>query len=280
MEMDTMELARALLEPRRTDAHKGDFGRLLVIAGSPGMAGAAALCARGALRSGAGLVTVCIHEGLFPAIHALVPEATCMPRGGLDDAGGLSRFDAIALGPGLGDSPETAALAKRVLRAYGGKAILDADALNALAGDMDAFGAMGDRSVISPHSGEAARLLGLSLAEVEGDRPGAARRLAALSGGTAVLKGAGSLIAHRDGRLLVNESGNPGMATGGSGDVLTGIIASFAGQGLDPFGAAAAGVYVHGRAGDISAERRGEYGLMASDIAECAALAILGLTGR
>jgi NAD(P)H-hydrate epimerase len=278
--MNTFDVARALLKPRRADAHKGDFGRLLIIAGSPGMAGAAALCARGALRSGAGLATVCIHEGLFPAIHALVPEATCMPRGSLADGAALSRFDAVALGPGLGDSPETAALVKRALGAYGGVAVLDADALNALAGDAGAWGAMGGRAVITPHSGEAARLLGISVAEVEADRRGAALRLAALSGGTAVLKGAGSLVAHADGRLLVNASGNPGMATGGSGDVLTGIIASFAGQGLEAFEAAAAGVYVHGRAGDLAAERRGEYGLMASDIAEFTALAVLGLTGR
>ena len=269
--------ARALLKPRRADAHKGDFGRILIIAGSPGMAGAAALCARGAFRSGAGLVTVCVHEELFPVIHALVPEATCMARGEMRDGADLSRFDALAMGPGLGNNPETADLVRRVSEIYGGPAVLDADALNVIAGEAEAFAAFKGRVIITPHCGEAAKLLGISSDEVSFDRPGAARRLARLCGGVAVLKGAGSLTASPGGLLLINTSGNPGMATGGSGDVLTGIIASFAGQGFAPFEAAAAGVYVHGRAGDLSAERLGEYGVMASDIAQNTALAISGL---
>jgi NAD(P)H-hydrate epimerase len=270
---------RTTLKPRAADVHKGQCGRLLIVAGSLGMAGAAVLCARGAFRSGAGLVSVSVREELFPVIHGGVTEATCVGRdlAGLD----LSAFDAVAMGPGLGNTENTAGLVRFVLKSYGGTLVLDADALNVIAGDAILTGMLRARaqrpcgaSIITPHPGEAARLLGQGSPALRGGRAEIARALAELTGAVSVLKGARTLTAVPDGPLCVNETGNPGMATGGSGDVLTGVIAALAGQGLRAPDAALAGVYLHGLAGDIAAERVGEYGLMASDIAEAMGSAI------
>jgi NAD(P)H-hydrate epimerase len=169
-----------------------------------------------------------------------------------------------------------------VLKRYGGPLVLDADALNVIAGDSILTGMLRFRAqqsgcgaaIVTPHPGEAARLLGSGSSGLRGERAESARALVELTGAICVLKGANTLIASPEGVLYVNETGNPGMATGGSGDVLTGVIAALAGQGLHALDAALAGVYLHGLAGDIAAERTGEYGLMASDIAEAAALAI------
>jgi NAD(P)H-hydrate epimerase len=269
-----------LLAPRAADAHKGRFGRLLIVAGSPGMAGAAVLCARGAFRSGAGLVSVSIPEELFPVIHGGVPEATCVGRdfANLD----LSAFSAVAMGPGLGNTENTAGLVRFVIKSYNGPLVLDADALNVIAGDAILTGMLnaraqkpgGGAAIITPHTGEAARLLRSGLQNRFSEREEVARSLVTLTGAIGVLKGANTLIASPEGALHVNNTGNPGMATGGSGDVLTGIIAALAGQGLGALSAALVGVYLHGLAGDIAAKRRGEYGLMASDIAEAVAAAI------
>ncbi|MDR2356405.1 MAG: NAD(P)H-hydrate dehydratase [Clostridiales Family XIII bacterium] len=267
------------IKPRAADIHKGQCGRLLIVAGSHGMAGAAVLCARGAFRSGAGLVSVSVLEELFPVIHGGVPEATCVGRdlASLD----LSAFSAVAMGPGLGNTENTAGLVRFVLKSYGGTLVLDADALNVIAGDSILTGMLRARArrpcgaaIITPHPGEAARLLGFGSSDRLRDRTESARELAALTGAICVLKGARSLIALPEGDLRINETGNPGMATGGSGDVLTGAITALAGQGLRAEDAALAGVYLHGLAGDIAAARIGEYGLTASDIAEALALAI------
>jgi NAD(P)H-hydrate epimerase len=273
------DFIRATLKPRDADIHKGRCGRLLIVAGSPGMTGAAVLCARGAFRSGAGLVCVSVREELFPVVHGGVAEATCVGRDltGLE----LSAFDAVAMGPGLGDTENTAGLVRFVLKSYGGTLVLDADALNAIAGDGILTGMLRARAqrprgaaIITPHPGEAARLLGHGSSAPRGEREDVARALAELTGAVSVLKGARTLTAAPGGALYVNETGNPGMATGGSGDVLTGVIAALAGQGLGALDAALAGVYLHGLAGDIAAERVGEYGLMASDIAEAMGPAI------
>ncbi|MDR2295506.1 MAG: NAD(P)H-hydrate dehydratase [Clostridiales Family XIII bacterium] len=270
---------RERLRPRAADTHKGQCGRLLIVAGSHGMAGAAVLCARGAFRSGAGLVSVSVLEELFPVIHGGVAEATCVGRdlARLD----LSAFDAVAMGPGLGNAENTAGLVRFVLKSYDGTLVLDADALNVIAGDSILTGMLRARAlrpcgaaIITPHPGEAARLLGLGSPAPRDERAESARALAALTGAISVLKGARTLTASPAGELYVNETGNPGMATGGSGDVLTGAIAALAGQGLCPLDAALTGVYLHGLAGDIAAARVGEYGLTASDIAEALALAI------
>jgi NAD(P)H-hydrate epimerase len=269
-----------LLKPRAADAHKGRFGRVLIVAGSYGMAGAAVLCARGAFRSGAGLVSVSIPEDFFPVIHGGVPEATCVGRdfAGLD----LSAFSAVAIGPGLGNTENTAGLVRFVTKSYNGPLVLDADALNVIAGDSILTGMLharaqkpgGGAAIVTPHPGEAARLLGPGSQGRLAGRTESVKELAALTGAVSVLKGANTLIASPEGAMYVNETGNPGMATGGSGDVLTGVITALAGQGLAALDAALAGVYLHGLAGDMAADSIGEYGLMASDIAETLTLAI------
>jgi NAD(P)H-hydrate epimerase len=275
---------RATIKARAADLHKGLCGRLLIVAGSRGMAGAAVLCARGAFRSGVGLVSVSVPEELFPVIHSGVPEAVCVGRdlASLD----LARFDAVAVGPGLGNTKQTAELVRFVIENCDGTLAVDADALNVLAGDSALTGLLRARAgktrgaaIITPHPGEAARLLGRDSPRL-GGRAETVRALAELTGAVSVLKGARTLTAAPDGALYVNETGNPGMATGGSGDVLTGAIAALAGQGLGALDAALAGVYLHGLAGDIAASRVGEYGLIASDIAEALALAIERSRGR
>jgi len=266
---------------RPADSHKGDFGRVLVVAGSHGMAGAAVLCARAALRTGSGLVTVSISESLFPIVQCAVPEATCVGR---DFSGGsnelapemLARYDAVAIGPGLGTSDEARALVRHVISGFAGPMVVDADALNIVSG----FGGSGSADaeltslrpnvIITPHPGEAARLLGYtSAAEVQANRAAAFVELESRFGCCVVLKGAGTLVSPK----RINTTGNPGMATPGSGDVLTGILVSLLGQGLPVETAAAAGVWLHGHAGDIMAERYGEAGLIAGDIAEGVAYA-------
>ncbi|MDR2770818.1 MAG: NAD(P)H-hydrate dehydratase, partial [Clostridiales Family XIII bacterium] len=220
---------RETIKPRAADIHKGQCGRLLIVAGSPGMAGAAVLCARGAFRSGAGLVSVSVLEELFPVIHGGVPEATCVGRdfARLD----LTAFDAVAMGPGLGNTENTAGLVRFVLKSYGGPLVLDADALNVIAGDSILTGMLRARAqkpcgaaILTPHQGEAARLLGFGSPKRPGERADSACKLAELTSAVCVLKGARTLTASPDGCLYVNETGNPGMATGGAGDVLTGVI--------------------------------------------------------
>jgi NAD(P)H-hydrate epimerase len=240
-----------------------------------------------------------VEESFFPVIHCGVNEATCVDRNELlaDAPRFLSGFNAVAAGPGLGDSPEARALTEALLRHYKGPLILDADALNAIAGEAQILKqALGD-VIITPHAGEASRILGISSAEINKDRVAAAQALADITGSIVVLKGHESLVAfcrdkipspeqaglpsglEIDDKFIIyrNMTGNPGMATAGSGDVLTGIIASFAGQGMTGFGAAMSGVYIHGIAGDLAADEWGEYGLTASDIAKKTALAIKGI---
>ncbi len=268
----TQAYVNTLIKKRDRDIHKGDCGKILVFAGSAGMAGAAVLCARAALRTGAGLVRVSIPEELFPIIQIGVPEATCITRERLFED--LMQYSAIAIGPGLGDEIKNGNLIKKILFTTDKPVVVDADGLNLL---RDEPGVMKDaraKLIITPHPGEAARLLNCSAAEINGNRQKSARELAAVTGAVTVLKGAGSVVATPDGKTYINTTGNPGMATGGSGDVLTGVIAALAGQGLDSESAAAAGVYLHGLAGDLASGRMGEYGLIASDIANMVALAV------
>ena len=287
----TKEFVRNNLPLRERDAHKGDFGRLLIVAGSRGMMGACVLCCRSAFRSGAGLVAACCEPEFFGAVHAGVPEATCVPR----DGAAPGRYDAIAIGPGLGVSRANYALICRVLAEFGGPVVLDADALNCLAEyGLPAGDAVQSSLVITPHAGEAARLVNtlkcqglgnITPADVSADRGRFGQLLAQRLNAVCVMKGAGSLVCCPDGRVYENTTGNPGMATGGSGDVLMGMIASLAGQlaaqGAKPCEAAEkaalAGVYLHGLAGDLAAEKWGQAGLMASDLADFAALALHSL---
>ncbi|MDR1028186.1 MAG: NAD(P)H-hydrate dehydratase [Clostridiales Family XIII bacterium] len=266
MDTITKNEVKNVLKKRHRNIHKGDCGRVLIVAGSPGMAGAAALGAMGALRSGAGLVTVSIDETLFPIVQSLVPCATCVTRAAIEED--IERWDAIAIGPGLGTDEGAVKTLESVLGAYAGIAVIDADALNIMAARGLDLRKSAVRAIFTPHAGEAARLLGTEPRAIESDRADAACALAERFHAIAVLKGSETLVASPDGNTSVNPTGNPGMATGGSGDVLSGVIASFAGQGFGARAAARAGVYIHGLAGDIKADEIGEYGLIATDIAD------------
>ena len=265
------EQIRTFIGKRDRGLHKGDCGTVLIIAGSKGMAGAAILCARAALRAGAGLVRVSVPDELFPILQCAVPEATCLGRTIPPDL--MNSHEALLIGPGLGADTANEKLIESALTEYTGPLILDADALNILSRS-DGFHRMKKTDlVITPHTGEAARLLACTRAEIEADREGAVTRLAQFCGGVAVLKGAGTLVASTAGETYKNTTGNPGMATGGSGDVLAGIILALAGQGLSCEKAAIAGVYLHGLAGDLTAQDLGEYGMTAADLADGTAIA-------
>lgn len=267
------------IKKRDKELHKGDCGKVLVIAGSKGMAGAAILSARGALRSGAGLVRVSIPEELFPILQVGVPEATCVSRSLPPER--LDEYQAIVIGPGLGDDLSNVPLIHTVLKSNCPAMVLDADGLNLLAGNQalkDAAKHAGERLILTPHPGEAARLLGCSCAEINGNRVGSVCSMTEQFGAVTVLKGAGTLVATPNGKTYINTTGNPGMATGGSGDVLSGIIGALAGQGCSCLAAAACGVYIHGFAGDIASKALGEYGMIASDIAAMTGIAIQKIT--
>lgn len=281
----TEEIVKNIIERRKREIHKGDCGRILIAAGSLGMAGAAVLSARGALRSGAGLVQLSVPVEIFPAVQAGVMEATCLTES-LEETD-LSRFDAAAAGPGLGDRHYSVEKVKRLLENFDGPLVLDADGLN-IAAEHDFFGLMRARKgnlIITPHIGEARRLMGEDFSSDFADLGKTTRKelavaLAEKTGAVTVLKGAGTVVATADGKTYTNTTGNPGMATAGSGDVLTGIIVSICGQKRadggrrTPLEAALAGVFIHGLAGDLGAEEKGEYGLTAGDIAEYTAYAV------
>ncbi|AGA90471.1 yjeF-like protein, hydroxyethylthiazole kinase-related protein [Thioflavicoccus mobilis 8321] len=253
---------RHLLAPRRRTAHKGDSGHVLVIGGAPGLAGAARLAGEAALRAGAGLVTIATHPAHASWLNIGRPELMC--RGvetPVDLAPLIERADVIALGPGLGQDAWGEALWRAALNAER-PLVVDADALNRLA----RAPRRSDHWILTPHPGEAARLLGLSTAAVQLDRIAAARTLQERFGGVAILKGAGSVIvgpSHRPPAIC--SDGNPGLASGGTGDALTGVVAALLAQGLELEEAAEVGVCLHAAAGDAAA-REGERGLLASDL--------------
>lgn len=247
------------LPPRPRDAHKGRHGHVLVVGGDSGMAGAALLAGRAALRAGAGLVTVATRRDHAVALTAAQPELMCHA---VESAAALrplmERADVVAVGPGLSQGDWGRLLFAAILEGRQ-PLVIDADGLTLLAQEP----AQSDRWILTPHPGEAGRLLGCSTAEVQRDRPAAVHALQQRYGGTVVLKGAGSLVCGRG--LQVCAAGNPGMAVAGMGDTLTGIIAALIGQGLVPDEAAAAGVLVHALAGDRAA-RQGERGLLPTDL--------------
>lgn len=256
-------------------AHKGTFGHLLVIGGAPGMSGAARLAGEAALRAGAGLVTVATHPAHAAFLNLARPELMVTPVENPHDLDSLiERADVVAIGPGLGREAWGRGLWSRV-RGLAMPLVVDADALNLLAEDP----ASGLDWVLTPHPGEAARLLGTDIAGIERDRSDAVRALQSRFGGVAVLKGAGTLIQGEPSRPpAVCSEGNPGMATAGSGDVLTGVIGALRAQGLETEEAAAAGVCLHAAAGDRAA-RTGERGLIASDIIAALRPLANGITG-
>ena len=290
LELLTRERMRELVPARATDSHKGDFGRVLVIAGSLGRTGAAHLAAVGALRSGAGLVTIATPRSCVATLAAMMPEY--MVEGLEETAGGAIDFsavervldlkaDIIAMGPGLGQDPSTSAFVQAIVERSGAPLVLDADALNAFIGDPERLtGRDGVDVIITPHPGEMARLLNLTIEQVQADRLEHAREFAAARRVHVVLKGHRTIIAGPEGRSFVNLTGNAGMATGGSGDLLTGMIAAWFAQILDPEGACKLAVYLHGTAGDLAEADEGDVALLPSDIAGRLGDAVLELTAR
>jgi hydroxyethylthiazole kinase-like uncharacterized protein yjeF len=269
----------SLIKPRLPESHKGDYGHLLILAGSVGKTGAAVLAAKAASRAGAGLVTVGVPESLNDIFEEKLTEEMTVPlpetRGRSLSSKGMDRIlellkgkTALALGPGISTDPDTAMLVGNLLPKLRIPTLVDADGLNILAHDETPLTKAKAPIALTPHPGEMGRLLGILAREVQADRPGAATKLAGEFGVTVVLKGARTLIAYPDGDFFINPTGNPGMATGGTGDVLTGIIGSFMAQGLSVPDAARLGVYVHGRAGDEAATVKGEAGLIAGDIVD------------
>jgi len=290
IEILTREKMRELVPARAADSHKGDFGRVLVIAGSIGRTGAAHLAALGALRSGAGLVTVATPRSCVPIVAAMAPEY--MTEGLEETAAGTVDFaaldrvldfkaDVIAVGPGLGQSPGTAAFVHGLVERAGVPLILDADALNAFVGDPERLlGRDGVDVVITPHPGEMARLLNLSIEAVQHDRLRHATEFASTHRVHVVLKGHRTIVAGPDNRAFINLTGNAGMATGGTGDLLTGMIAAWFGQLLDAEAACKLAVYLHGTAGDLAEADEGDVALVAGDVAERLGDAVLELTAR
>src|SRR4029079_11606194 len=287
LELLTRERMRDLVPARAADSHKGDFGRVLVVAGSLGRSGAAHLAAIGALRSGAGVVTVATPRSCLPIVAAMAPEYMTEgleeTAGGTVDYAALERVldfkaDVIAIGPGLGQAPGTAAFVHGLLERSGVPLILDADALNAFSGDPERLvGRDGLDVVITPHPGEMGRLLNLSIEAVQHDRLRQATDFAARHRVHVVLKGHRTIIASPENRTFINLTGNSGMATGGTGDLLTGMIAAWFGQLLDAEAACKLAVYLHGTAGDLAEADEGEVALVAGDVAARLGDAVLEL---
>lgn len=263
--------------PRPRDAHKGSYGHVLIVAGSLGKTGAAALAARGALRSGAGLVTVAAPASQQPVIASLLLEAMTEP---LPETPARTlalkarevvaelalRRDAVALGPGIGLDAETQTVARGLVQDVAKPMAVDADALSALAGHLDVVRAAPAARCLTPHPGEMARMLGVAVDDVQRDRLASVREFATRYRAHVVLKGARSVVGEPDGRVFVNPTGNPGMASGGTGDVLTGMLGAFLARGLAATAALQSAVYLHGLAGDIAADGVGEEPLIASDV--------------
>jgi NAD(P)H-hydrate epimerase len=287
-----VESIRPLLHRRDRQAHKGDFGHCLVIAGSTGKTGAAALSANSAVRAGSGLVTLAVAENLHNILEIKTTEVMTEP---LPDSGSghitgsafpaierlLSGKDALAIGPGLGRHPGTTALVQLIVESAALPMVVDADGLNALAEDIAILRRKKSTEVIlTPHPGEMARLLGTSIPDVEADRILIAQKFARDFDVYLVLKGSRTIIASPTGTAAVNCSGNPGMASGGMGDVLTGIIVSLLGQRYSAWDACCLGVFIHGYAADLVAETKGDIGICASDVQEMLPYAYNRLIGN
>ncbi len=266
------------IPPRYTHSHKGTYGRVFVVAASTGMTGAAALTSEGALRVGAGLVTLGIPKSLNPILEMKLTEVMTLPLPettegalALDAKSQILDFveptnSVLAIGPGLSQQPETVALVDSLVRESERPTVIDADGLNALSKSKALLSSLSPETVLTPHPGEMTRLIGGTVVELERDRIGIAQRFVQAHNITLVLKGAPTVTAGGNGEVWINSTGNPGMATGGMGDVLTGIIAGLMAQKLSSYDAAVLGVYLHGLAGDIAVESVGLHGLMAGDV--------------
>ena len=285
----TPEHVRGLIEPRAAESHKGDFGRVTIVAGSRGKSGAAHLAAVGALRSGAGLVTVATPAACQPILASMTPEVMTEALAESSDGTVVGaaletvlalQHDVIACGPGLGRGPAVAEFVRGLLDRAAVPLVLDADALTVLADDPTALEGRDERVVIiTPHPGEMARLIGVSVDEVQANRRQVAADFAATRRVYVVLKGHRTIIATPEGRVFINPTGNAGMATGGTGDVLTGMIAAWLAQLLDAEAACQLAVFLHGAAGDLAEHRQGAAAVIATDVVMCLALALKELAG-
>jgi hydroxyethylthiazole kinase-like uncharacterized protein yjeF len=288
--------AAGAFPPRAPGAHKGDYGHLLVVAGSVGKTGAAVLAATGALRAGAGLVTVATAEPALRMVAEARAEVMTEPLGAtaagtigpqaLERALALAaQRDAVVLGPGLGQDPGTRAFVRDFARRCDRPLVIDADGLNALAAAADAPGATdllrrSQATIVTPHPGEMARLMGTSPHELQKRRLEGARALAVETGAVVVLKGQRTIVAEASGRAAVNPSGNAGMATAGTGDVLSGVVGALLARGLTAWTSATAAVHLHGLAGDLAARRHGQESLMAGDVVDALAEAVQAIVGH
>ncbi len=275
MEFRYLDHERVLerLPDRDDNAHKGDFGRILLLCGSRGYTGAAALAAMGALRSGAGLVHLGVPESIYAIEAVKLTEAMVFP---LPDKDGrlsaaaipeilalLPKMDAVLIGPGLGWTEDTRQVVAAVIQAFPGPLVLDADGINVLSGHMDILRGRRAPTVLTPHAGEFARIGGCKVPDIAADAANFSREL-----GCILLRKAHETVITDGDICYVNQTGNPGMATGGSGDVLAGILVSLLGQGLAPLEAAACAAWLHGAAGDRCAREIGQYGMLPSDMVE------------
>ncbi len=266
-----------ILRPRRADTHKGTYGHVLVLAGSPGKTGAALMSAMGAMRIGAGLVTIGLPQGLLSSMESKTTEVMTL---GLPQTPqmtlGISSYDdvrrfmadksALVIGPGIGVSDDVAGLVRKIIKEADYPIVIDADGLNNIAGHVEALKDTRARIVLTPHPGEMARLTGMSSSQVQSDRVNVAGALARKTNATVVLKGAGTVIASPDGVIHINPTGNPGLATAGTGDVLSGMIGGLLAQGCEAQPAAVAAVYIHGAAGDEVRDENGGTGMIATDL--------------
>ena len=264
--------------PKRAAAsHKGDYGHVLVIAGSSGYTGAAYFASQAAALSGSGLVTLAVGKSIYPVLAVKLSEVMVRPVIETKDASPslmaekdivalAERCDCLALGPGISRNKETQTLARNLVAKVGRQVVLDADGINAFDAHVDALKKAKVPLILTPHPGEFGALIGKEAAAVQDNRKELALTFANQYNTILVLKGHETIVAHPDGRFYVNQTGNPGMAAGGVGDILTGMIASFAGQGIAPFNAAILGVYFHGLAGDLAMKEKGVLSLLATDI--------------
>ncbi len=286
IELLDCHIARAWFPKRKRDAHKGDCGKIVVVGGSVGLTGAIALCCNAALRSGAGLVTAAVPASLNDILEVKLTEAMTRPapetpartlalaaKERIMEL--IASCDVLAFGPGLSRNDESAELARQIVPAAGKPTVLDADGLNAFAGHADLLARAGERLVITPHVVEMSRLTGEDPSEILNDRVTAAQALAGQQGVVVLLKGAPTVIAQPDGMTYINPTGNAGLACGGSGDVLTGIIAALLGQRVPTVSAAALGAYLHGLAAEVAVELTGEEGMLPGDLIECLPEAIM-----
>ncbi len=272
---------------RALTSHKGTSGHVLVVGGSTGKSGAPVMSGLGALRSGAGLVTLAIPKSLNAIIQSQIPEIMTAPMDGRkegiwDDSlcngirEQLQGKKCLAIGPGMGDSIETQKLVLEILSCVSIPVVLDADGLNCICSQLEVLKVLKAPAILTPHPGEMSRLTGMSISDIQANRIGIARQFSQAHHVHLILKGARTVIAHPDGTVYINLAANPGMATGGMGDVLTGVIAGLLAQGLEPEAASNVGVYLHGKAADALCDSKGPIGFMASEVAG----ALPGVIGR